>query len=217
MNWWVQSVYDNQGAMALVSWIFWVLFSITLHELGHGIAAIRQGDRTPIEQGRMTLNPVVHMGPFSLIVFAIVGIAWGAMPVNPHRFRNGQYGDVIVSAAGPAVNAILALLCIVILGIVTRFAPDLDNVQEFFFYGAMLNIVLAIFNLLPVPPLDGSRILGGFFPPVGAFFSDPQRAQIAFFAVIFIIWFTPIFRGLFTFAAQLTFAGADMVRTALGG
>ena len=217
MQWWVQNVYEHQGAMALVSWIFWVLFSITLHELGHGIAAIRQGDRTPIEQGRMTLNPVVHMGPFSLVVFAIVGIAWGAMPVNPYRFRNRQYGDIIVSAAGPAVNAILALLCIVLHGAALRFLPDLQNAHEFFFYGALLNIVLALFNLLPVPPLDGSHILGGFIPAVARFFSDPQRAQIAFFAVIFIVWFTPLFSGVFAFAARLSMNGAALVRSALGG
>ena len=71
MNWWVHDLYASGRIVELVSWIFWVLLSITLHELGHGWMAIREGDRTPIELGRMTMNPLVHMGHFSLLLFAL--------------------------------------------------------------------------------------------------------------------------------------------------
>ncbi|MBT5381502.1 MAG: site-2 protease family protein, partial [Phycisphaerae bacterium] len=91
-----------------MSWIFWVLLSITLHELAHGWAAIWEGDKTPIETGHMSANPVVHMGRFSLIVFALIGFAWGLMPVRPWRFRHGRLGEAIVAIAGPAMNLALA-------------------------------------------------------------------------------------------------------------
>ncbi|VAX40844.1 hypothetical protein MNBD_PLANCTO03-1356, partial [hydrothermal vent metagenome] len=85
-GWWVE-VYWQQDKVLLVSWVFWLFVSIVLHELAHGFAAIRCGDRTPIELGHMTPNPLVHMGPASLIAFALFGLAWGSMPVNPSRFR----------------------------------------------------------------------------------------------------------------------------------
>src|SRR5579862_344316 len=86
-----------------------VVVSICLHELAHGIVAIWLGDRTPIELGRITLNPLVHMGLPSLIVLLISGIAWGAMPVNERRLR-GKYAPALVAAAGPAMNVLIAVI-----------------------------------------------------------------------------------------------------------
>ena len=97
MSWWVHEEFRAGGLVAVLSWAFWVIFSITLHELGHGWAAIRQGDDTPRRFGRMTLNPLVHMGVPSLVMFALIGIAWGAMPVEPSRFRWGRRGRVLAS------------------------------------------------------------------------------------------------------------------------
>ena len=105
MSWWVHEEFRAGGLVAVLSWAFWVIFSITLHELGHGWAAIRQGDDTPRRFGRMTLNPLVHMGVPSLVMFALIGIAWGAMPVEPSRFRWGRRGRVLVSAAGMTLLA----------------------------------------------------------------------------------------------------------------
>ena len=82
MTWWVHQEYRSGGLVAVLSWAFWVIFSITLHELGHGWAAIRQGDDTPRRLGRMTLNPLVHMGVPSLVMFALIGIAWGAIATD---------------------------------------------------------------------------------------------------------------------------------------
>ena len=86
-----------------------VVISICLHELGHGFAAIALGDRTPEETGHITLNPLVHMGPISLAMLAIVGISWGAMPVDPTRLR-GRYAEALVALAGPAVNLVARLV-----------------------------------------------------------------------------------------------------------
>ena len=144
-----------------------VVVSICVHELAHGITAVRLGDRTPIESGHMTLNPAVHMGLFSIMALLLAGISWGAMPVNPDRLR-GRYGDAIVAVAGPVSNAILALLALTSLGLWYRFDGILDkgtptgNLQYLLLIFGYVNIMLAMFNLIPIPPLDGSRILENF-------------------------------------------------------
>ncbi len=192
MGWWVADMMQWGGPAFVASWAVWVIGSIVLHELSHGWAAIRQGDDTPIETGHMTWNPLVHMGMYSLIVFAILGIAWGAMPVNPNRFRS-RYGDSIVSFAGPAMNLLLAAIAIVGLSLWTvygvRKEPVFENVQFFFFIGAALNIVLALFNLIPIPPLDGSRILEDFFPQTRRLYEGERGAVIGLLLFFAIFWF----------------------------
>ncbi|MDX2114523.1 MAG: site-2 protease family protein [Planctomycetota bacterium] len=172
----------------LASWIVWVIGSIVLHELAHGWAAIREGDDTPIATGHMTWNPLVHMGGLSLLMFALVGIAWGAMPVNPSRFR-GRWSDVIVSLAGPAMNLLLATVAVVLAALWATYAravgdPLFTNVFAFFFTGAFLNVGLAAFNLLPVPPLDGARILAGLSPAFARLVSHPNAAMISLVAMV---------------------------------
>ncbi len=175
-QWWVAGVLSQpNGAILLGSWVVWVIGSIVLHELGHGWAAMACGDETPRWTGHMTWNPVVHMGWGSLVVFALLGIAWGAMPVDPSRFR-GRYDDALVAFAGPMVNVLLSAGSLLAYCVWTPLAggywlsagaPHELYVagQIFFFTGAMLNLALALFNMAPVPPLDGSRILASLFPP----------------------------------------------------
>ncbi|MEM9064711.1 MAG: site-2 protease family protein [Planctomycetota bacterium] len=200
-GWWVATFWSNSPAL-LISWIFWVILSITLHELAHGVAAIRQGDRTPIELGHMTWNPLVHMGPWSLAMFALLGLAWGAMPVNPSRFRS-RYGDAIVAVAGPLTNLGLFVICALLNGLWAALAPSSvgadiqQNLQQFFFAGAVLNGVLFAFNLVPVPPLDGFRIISNFFPRFGSVFDDgkAQFVVIVLFALLWIRGFGWLFGG----------------------
>lgn len=191
MNWWVTSALEG-GVIVLGSWVFWVIFSICLHELAHGYAALWQGDDTPRATGHMTMNPLVHMGPTSLLFFAILGIAWGAMPVNPYNFRS-RYGDAIVAAAGPMTNAILMLLCVIgsvvwVLAAKAIGEPYYSNVLIFLELGAMLNAVLMLFNLLPVPPLDGSKILSDFVPAYGRLW-EGEKGAVAGLIVFGLIFF----------------------------
>ena len=172
-SWWVTDLVQSQGPAALVSWIVVVIGSIVLHELAHGWAAIRLGDDTPRWTGHMTWNPVVHLGTMSLVVFALIGIAWGAMPVDPSRLR-GRWGAALVALAGPAMNFVLGVIGVVLMVLFARFGgavaqPMNDNLAYFFSAMAFLNFVLMIFNLLPVYPLDGGRILGEIHPPFAAF------------------------------------------------
>jgi len=194
-GWWMHNLYQNQGAAAVVSWVFWVIFSIVLHELAHGWTAIWQGDDTPRRLGHMTWNPLVHMGPMSLIMFAAIGIAWGLMPVDPSRFRWRRQGRVVVSAAGPAMNIALAIVTLLLLlplwmrlGYGRIDEPLFSNISEFLFIGGFLNVVLAIFNLLPIPPLDGSSILAGLWMKWYVWMQNPQFVIVGLFIVLAIFF-----------------------------
>lgn len=147
-----------------------LIISIVIHELAHGVAALSQGDDTPHTAGHMTINPVVHMGYESLIFLCVAGIAWGAMPVNPRNFRHPRWSDILVSAAGPLSNLVLGSLCIVAI-IATRqnsvssvsMASQVVS-QEFLYMAARINMMLFLFNLLPIPPLDGFSVCEKLFP-----------------------------------------------------
>lgn len=213
MDWWVAREFNYWGMAGVGAWVFWVLLSISLHELAHGWAAIWEGDDTPIAQERMTLNPLVQMGSASLFVFALIGIAWGAMPVNPYRFRHRKYGDAIVSAAGPAMNLILALISGLGLAITLRYVlgipagiyPDearyylgiakdfpaeswKKSLVLFFYTGFYLNAVLLILNLLPIPPLDGSRILACFSRRADQLYRNPEVANYSIMVLLAVFF-----------------------------
>ncbi len=168
-----------------------VIASIVLHELAHGYAAIRLGDDTPRESGHMTLNPVVHMGWFSLVMLALFGIAFGAMPVTPSRFR-GRFARARVAAAGPLTNLVLALASLTILGVWMRYrgywgelgSPAEVLGQRVLLYAGFTNLGLTLFNLLPIPPLDGSTVLGDLVPPAGAWLGRPDIRQFSGFIMI---------------------------------
>jgi Zn-dependent protease len=215
MRWWVHEYAEAGLYIELVAQIFWVLLSITLHELAHGWAALWQGDRTPQWLKRMSANPLVHMGPQSLLVFALCGIAWGAMPVDPSRFRDGRRGDICVAAAGPAMNVALGLLC---AGLCTAWLAavpaDLPLYREgavFLFVGAAINLVLAPLNLLPIPPLDGSRILAGFSRRAQLLFGHPQAQLFGTFVFLAVFFASPVgdllVRRAWTGAAKLVDLG----------
>lgn len=143
-----------------------VIVSICIHELAHGLMAILHGDRTPIETGHMTVNPAAHVTPVSVVCLLLAGIAWGSMPVDEGRMR-GRFGRGLVALAGPASNVLLAGLGIGVVGVWQRMddratselSAQLQNLQYFLWVFGVVNVHLALFNLLPVPPLDGSRIL----------------------------------------------------------
>jgi Zn-dependent protease len=194
-GWWVSELWSISPVL-MISWAAWVIISITLHELAHGWAAISKGDRTPIEYGRMTWNPIVHMGQFSLIAFALLGIAWGSMPVNEHRLR-GRHAPAFVAAAGPAMNLALALGCVLCMAVwdvliakgLLAALPQhvVQNVSTVLYAGGVLNLVLMMFNLLPIPPLDGARIATDFSPAYGRLF-EGQQGQFVGLALFIGMW-----------------------------
>jgi len=169
--------------------VFCVTVSIVLHEIGHGFAAIQQGDDTPIATGHMTWNPLVHMGPMGLGLLCVVGIAFGVMPVNPSRFRD-PYGSAIVAAAGPLVNGALAILSLTTLAVLIKegIDPRVAGVNPLWIMG-LLNIVLFLFNFIPIAPLDGSVVVGNFVPAYRDFIRNPANSKYVWiaFGVIFML------------------------------
>ena len=140
-----------------------VLVSLTLHELAHAWVAWRLGDPTARDQGRLTLNPLVHLDPLGTTMFVLTALlanlpfGWARpVPVNPGYFRRPKEGMAIVAAVGPAMNFLLALVCLAAIRHV-ELGPRAFDVAEAAY---IVNIVLGLFNLIPVPPLDGSRIIG---------------------------------------------------------
>ncbi|QOI99442.1 MAG: site-2 protease family protein [Phycisphaeraceae bacterium] len=190
-NWWVQSWLEWYGPVFIGSWIFWVIGSIILHELGHGWAALWCGDDTPRALGHMTWNPLVHLGGTALILFALFGFTWGAMPVNPSNFRR-RHDDALVAAAGPAMNLVQAAVC-VLLGLAwVTASPGVDphvdqNIRVFLYVGLVVNLTGMMFNLIPVPPLDGSRIVADFVPSYREFVNS-ERGQVAAFVAFAVLF-----------------------------
>jgi len=184
-------IYNRLGLDAAAAFLFWAVFSITLHELAHGWAALWQGDQTPRLYNRMTVNPLVHMGVASLVCLVLFGIAWGSMPVNPSNFRWGRRGNIVVSGAGPASNLVLAVLCWACVGVLkvnTDASMDgdapMDRLLMFAWIGGSLNGLLALFNMLPLPPFDGATVLAGFSRKFHDLISDPRVQSVTMLVVL---------------------------------
>ncbi len=210
----------DRSPVLLASWVFWVLVSVMLHELAHGWTALWQGDDTPRAAGHLNFSPLTHMGGMSLVFFLLVGFAWGQMPVSPWRFRMGRMGDVLVSAAGPAMNLALALLALTVLGVWIANGPVntpvFDNVKLFLFTGGWLNIFLAVFNMVPLPPLDGSKVLAGLVAPARPLVESPQLQQFGWIG-IFLLGMLGFFGPLVALAQRWSTAWAGGIADRLLG
>ncbi len=205
--------------------VFTVIVSIVLHELAHGWTAIKLGDDTPKYLHRMTLDPMVHMGPWGLFALFVFGISWGMMPIDPTRLK-GKYAEAIVSFAGPLVNLILAALALTTLGLwvgsMDKFdalyaisnlhteGQPLDGEEPVWcnlrfgllIFGAY-NLVLFLFNMVPAPPLDGSHILANFNRKYANFIYEPQNHGVCM--MMFIVAFgvvSAVVGRLFTLALE---------------
>ena len=153
---------------AMISGVILVLVTITVHELAHGYVAYLIGDPTAKNAGRLSLNPLVHLDPLGAILLFVVGFGWAKpVPINPFFFKgNRSRGIMLVSVAGPLANLLLAL----ILALSIPFVSGLGiNVLQIIANGIFLNIYMALFNLIPIPPLDGSKILAGLIPKGAAY------------------------------------------------
>jgi Zn-dependent protease len=157
-----------------------LLLSLTAHEWGHAWVALKQGDDTAYMLGRVTMNPAAHVDPIGTLLFPAISIGSGApllgwakpVPTNPRKYRNYKRGDILVSLAGVCMNAILAVSFALILWIMATATQGMGSVPEtvqiaarMATYGVIGNVGLIIFNLLPIPPLDGSHVFYHLLPP----------------------------------------------------
>lgn len=200
-----------------------ILLALTIHEYAHGMAAYKLGDDTAYQAGRLTLNPLSHLDPIGTIALFLVHIGWAKpVPVNPYNLRNPRTDLIWVSAAGPGANIAIAFIS----GMLIRFLPFrpliLDHsitgiLLTMLVYSVVINLVLAFFNLIPIPPLDGSKILGGFlkgraaynyarFEQYGPFLLMAVLAAGFMFNIPILWWFLGPFVSVFS----VLFTGMDL-------
>ncbi len=142
-----------------------LVLAIGLHEYAHAMAADLQGDRLPRAMGRLTLNPLRHLDPLGTVLILIAGFGWGKpVEFRPEALSSRRFGAAIVALAGPMMNVVLAIIGAFLYRL-SLLGPDLAFLDLFLRQFILINAVLAVFNLIPVPPLDGSRLLTIFLPP----------------------------------------------------
>ncbi|MFZ7120436.1 MAG: site-2 protease family protein [Eubacteriaceae bacterium] len=151
-----------QNIMEIVYVLPALLISITFHELAHGYTAYKLGDPTAKDMGRLTLNPIKHIDPIGFIALLILRFGWAKpVPYNPNYFEKRKQGTFLVAIAGPLTNILLALISIILIMILK---PDNITIYSFLENLFYFNVIFAIFNLLPVPPLDGSKLIASILP-----------------------------------------------------
>ena len=182
-----------------------LIFSIVLHEVAHGWVARQQGDPTAAMLGRLSLNPITHIDPVgSILVPALLALAPGGIifgwakpvPINPRNFRNFKRGDILVSLAGVFVNFLLAIAFTILMAItewLLRLSPDLATtwfvIRGMAEYGIIINFILMLFNLIPIPPLDGSHVFAYLLPPRLAY-RYRQIGMGGTLIVLLLLWVT---------------------------
>ncbi|MBR3324954.1 MAG: site-2 protease family protein [Clostridia bacterium] len=195
-----------------------LLIAITFHEFAHAWVADKLGDDTPRNQGRLSLNPLAHLDPFGAILMLFAGFGWGKpVTINPSNFNRKvsiKKGNALVSLAGPAMNFILALLFSVIFGLIYKFADGfiLSSVGKVVMialqYTIFMNVGLGVFNLIPLPPLDGAKILLGVLPDNAVRWYKLHESFL--YIVFLVIWITPI--ASYMIAPIISFIDAKLLQ-----
>jgi len=162
------------------AWIAAILFSLTVHEFSHGLVAKWRGDLTAEREGRLTLDPRAHIDPMGFIPLLLFGFGWAKpVPFNPYNLKNPKWDSVLIALAGPLSNLFLASLAAIALRILAISSPldPFNLLTAFLFFVILLNLFLALFNIIPVHPLDGSKL---FF----ALFDAPKYAELRTFVAV---------------------------------
>ena len=197
------------------------LLAIIFHEISHGYVAYLLGDRTAKNSGRLTLNPIQHMDPPGLLCMIIFGFGWAKpVPVNPYFFKNRKLGMALVAIAGPVSNLFMAVLSMSVILAISLFEIEnqaligaLNVVMQFLLVFAILNIGLAVFNLIPVPPLDGSKILFSLLPRRAyGFILKYERYGMLLLLVLVNV---PFFTAFLTYIRETVFHGIIAMLSAI--
>ncbi len=202
-----ESWFGN-GAMGIAQLLITALcvfFAISIHEVGHGLAAHFLGDDTAKNSGRLSINPIDHLDPIGAICLFLFGFGWAnPVPVNPRNFSkvSMKSGMVITSLAGPVTNIIVAFVSLFIMRVLGLLPVNIVITVLYILLSSMvsLNLGLAVFNLIPIPPLDGYKILSAILPPK-YYFKLMQYERFGFIVLLLFIYL-PIFNGLLSGAVM---------------
>jgi Zn-dependent protease len=182
--------------MQIAAVLFIIFCILPLHECAHGWMAYKLGDHTAKNQGRLTLNPIASIDPVGAAAILLFGFGWAKpVPVDPRYFKNPKRDMAITALAGPISNLLAALLGAFICDLILVLGTSIPYVvllwiKFFFSYYVMINVSLAVFNLIPIPPLDGSKILGAFLSNRAyyKFYQYEQYIMIGLIAILFLGW-----------------------------
>ncbi|PIR93680.1 site-2 protease family protein [Candidatus Falkowbacteria bacterium CG10_big_fil_rev_8_21_14_0_10_39_11] len=163
--------------MIFVAWVVAIILALTFHEFSHALASAMMGDQTAKSLGRLTLNPLSHVSGLGFIMLLFVGFGWGKpVPFNPYNLKYHKWGPALVALAGPISNLLLAFVSGLALHyiVVLNWLPPENLLVQFLNIFVILNVILMLFNLIPIPPLDGSKVLFSFL-------SSPRYAKFVLF------------------------------------
>lgn len=184
--------------LLFIVWAIGLVLAISIHEFSHAVVADKLGDPTPRSQGRLTLSPLAHLDPLGTLALLFLGFGWGK-PVmfDPYNLRSPRRDSALIAIAGPISNLLFAT----ILSLIMRFA-HLDILYSVFSVLILMNIMLAIFNLVPVFPLDGEKILGGLLP--SDLYREFENIMRQYGTIILILMLLPIAGGISPISALIS-------------
>lgn len=194
--------------MLLLSRAFVVFCCLPIHELAHGYTAYKLGDMTAKNSGRLTFNPLAQLNPIGTIMIFLFGIGYAnPVPVNPNNFKNPKWGMALTAIAGPISNLLMGFVSVFIYYAIAANATStvLGYIALFFYYAASVNVTLAVFNLIPIPPLDGSRVLTAFLPDSAYY--KLMRYEKYIMIVLMVVLFTGVLNSAISAisSAMMTF------------
>ena len=195
------SMSKQQILMMLIARVIIILLVLPLHEFAHAWVARLCGDDTADSKGRLTLNPFSHVDPFGAILLLLTGFGWAKpVPINPNRMRNPRTGVIWTSLAGPASNLLIAFVMMIPFRILESIPISseamyntLSIIYSILYFFILVNIGLAVFNLIPIPPLDGSKILYGLLPD--SVYFGIMRYENWLSLILFVVLFSGVLDG----------------------
>lgn len=200
--------FSTEMLVGVLSSLFVVFCTLPVHEFAHAFVADAMGDRTARMNGRLTMNPFAHLDPWGCLMIVLVGFGYARpVPVNMRNFKNPKAGMAVVALAGPLSNLLMALLFLVCRHACVVFGTGtfMQLLGVFFYYAAYINVSLAVFNLLPIPPLDGSRIATALIP--NKYYYKIMQYERYIMIALFVLLLTGVLTTPLSYLSSAVFNG----------